>query len=195
MARTPPTRRPPRDGGIQWAKATVLIVALVVIGIVVLRSGGSPATGPVATGGGSSTTTVVTSTTLGGPTTSTTVLPAAQVKVLVLNGASPTQPVAGGWTTKLKGLGYTTEPPDNATSIVSTSAIYIVTPGYLPEAQALAAAIGQPSITINQTITPSAPVTPAQEAVANLILVIGTDLGSLAGANATTATTSAYANG
>jgi hypothetical protein len=194
MARTPPKRRPPRDGGIQWAKAVILIAALVVIGIVVLRSSGS-SPGPTATAGGSTTTTSVSATSVGGPTTTTTLLPAAQVKVLVLNGASSTQPIAGEWTTKVKGLGYTTEPPDNATSTVSASAIYIVTPGYLPEAQALAAAIGQPSITINQTITPSAPITPTQEATANLILVIGPDLASSATGNATTTTTSASQNG
>lgn len=179
------TRPAPRDGGVNGMKAVVLIAVLIVLAIGVLaRSSGHPtpavgaatahkaATGP--------TTTVPAAPT---STTPTTVLPPSQVKVQVLNGVL-TGSLAGEWTTKLKANpGYQTLPPDNATSKVSTSVIYVLTPGYKSEAAALAAAVGLPSTAVNTTVPPpaSAPIPASERASANLVLVVGPDLAGTAG--------------
>jgi hypothetical protein len=82
----------------------------------------------------------------------------------------------------LKTSGYQTEPPDNATTRTTTSAIYILTPGYQSEAYALAATVGLPSSAVNITIPApaTAPIPAAERAKANLVLVIGQDLAATA---------------
>lgn len=171
-------RRGGADGGVQWAKALALIAVLVVLGVVILdKTQNSPATRTSTStrhGAAGSTTT----STVPAPTTTTTLLPAAQVKVQVLNGIG-TGSYAGLWTTKLKTqFGYVTEPADDATTKVPTSIIYVLTPGYGPEANQLAARVGLPASTVYPTIPPpaAAPIKTSERATANLVLVVGPDL-------------------
>jgi hypothetical protein len=177
MARTSPGRRGGREGDVRWGRALVLIAVLVVAGIVILSTTSSSPKGHSAAAAHPTTTTTTTAV---APTTTVPVLPPTQVKVLVLNGANPTQPLAGEWTAKLKARGYVTEPPNNATITVPASEIYVVTPGYEAEAQELAAAVGDPTITVKTSFDPSAPVPAADRETANLILVVGPDLAATA---------------
>jgi len=170
---------PPRDGGIDTAKAVVLIVVLALIGIVVLAKSSTPASSKTSTSHQTTRTTVSTSPTSSALSTTTTTLVApANVKLQVLNGVGSGS-YAGLWTAKLKANpGYQTLPPDNAPSVVASSAIYIVMPGYEAEARALAATVGLPASAINLTVPPpaTAPITLSSRNNANLVLVIGPDL-------------------
>lgn len=166
-----------REGGAQTAKAVVVIAVLVVLGVAVLAraNGGSAnvvaATHPAAT-----------TTTLPQVTTTTTLVPAAQIKLQVLNGVG-TGALAGEWSTKLRANpGYDTLTALNATARVSSSAIYVVSPGFVPEADALAAVVGLPTSAVNTTIPPpsSAPIPSSVVSTANLVLVIGPDLAASA---------------
>lgn len=167
------------DGGSPTFKAVLIIVVLVIVGALILSrtSGG---TSPVA---GSAATTTTTTTTAGPPASTTTTtlpaaIPASQVKVQVLNGVG-TGSYAGEWTAKLKSTaGYVTEPPDNATAKVSSSTIYVLTPGYVAEADALASAVGLPASAVDTTVPPpdTAPIPTTERSTANLVLVVGPDL-------------------
>lgn len=169
-------------GGSGGLKAVVLIVVAVAVGVAVLSRVGSGHTTGSSTGSHSATTTVVTTTTVPASTTTTTTVPASQVKVQVLNGVGYGS-LAGEWSEKLKSdFGYVTEPADNATKTVSSSEIYILTSGYLAEAEALAKNVGISDSAIDQTIPPptSAPIPSSERSTANLVLVIGPDLESKA---------------
>jgi len=118
--------------------------------------------------------------------TSTTVtlppVPPAQVRLQVLNGVGNGS-YAGEFSAKLHtSPGYNTLAPDNATATVASSAIYIVTAGYLPEAKALATTLGvSPNIIVQTTPPPStAPIPAADLPKADLVLVVGPDLVSKA---------------
>jgi hypothetical protein len=171
------------DGGVHTLKAVVLIVVLVVVGVLVLdRSKPTHSAATTAATHGHTTTTLAPTTTVPPPTTPTTLIPAAQVKVQVLNGVL-TGSLASEWSTKLKTrYGYTTEPADNATAKVTASTIYILTPGYVPEALALASQVGLASSAVNTTIPAptTAPIPTSERSTANLVLVIGPDLASSA---------------
>jgi hypothetical protein len=171
------------DGGTQTLKAVVLIAAVVVVGILVLahnpRSTATQTTGTTKPPHHSSSTTV---TTVPRPTTTTTLVPAASTKLQVLNGTGGGN-LATQWTAKLKANpGYATQPPNDATSKVASSQIYVITPGFLPEAYALARTVGLPSSAVVTTIPPpaNAPIRAAERANSNLVLVIGPDLASTA---------------
>jgi hypothetical protein len=100
----------------------------------------------------------------------------------VLNGTGSGQ-LATQWSNKLKANpGYNTLAPADATATVPRSEIFIVTPGYLREAEALAATVGLTSAAINPTTPPpaSAPIPSSARANANLVLVIGPDLAAKA---------------
>lgn len=164
---------------MHWLKALVLIAVLVIVGVVILYHSGKSttktATGTAGHHSGATTTTSAPP----APTTTTTLLPAHQIKVQVLNGASASLPLAGEWTTKLEASpGYTCLPANNATATVTTSAIYILTPGYLPEADALAAAVGLPASAVDPTIPApaTAPIPASVRESANLVLVVGPNL-------------------
>ncbi|MDA8046663.1 MAG: LytR C-terminal domain-containing protein [Actinomycetota bacterium] len=172
--------RPNRpDGGVQWAKALVLIFVLVIIGVVVLaKTGGSPSTHTSTSGATSAHHGASTTSTVPASTTTTSVLPAAQVKVQVLNGVL-TGSLAAQWSQKLKTqFGYITEAPDDATVKVPTSIIYVLTPGYEAEAQHLATSVGLTASAVYPTVPApaTAPIPTADRAAANLVLVIGPDL-------------------
>jgi hypothetical protein len=100
----------------------------------------------------------------------------------VLNGTGSGN-LATEWSNKLKANpGYNTLAPADATSTVPKSEIYIVTPGYLHEADALAVTVGLTATSINPTAPPpaSAPIPSTARANANLVLIIGPDLASKA---------------
>ena len=173
-------RRPPSDGGVQWPKALLLIFVLVVVGVVILAKTHSTPAGRTSTssGSGSHHGTTTTSTLPAATTTTTPLLPASQVKVQVLNGVL-TGSLAGEWSAKLKTqFGYITEPADDATTKVPTSIIYVLTPGYLPEAQRLATSVGLTASAVYPTVPApaSAPIRTSERATANLVLIIGPDL-------------------
>lgn len=166
---------PRRDGGTQTGKAVVVIAVMVVLGWIVLHHtpGARSANGPTAKVAASATTTTL-------PTTTTTLVPAASIKVQVLNGTGGGS-LASQWASKLKSTaGYDTLAPDDATSKVTASAIYVITPGYLPEAYALATAVGLPASSVNTTIPApsSAPIPTSERSKADLVLVVGPDLAS-----------------
>jgi hypothetical protein len=164
--------------GTNTGRAVVLVAVAVVIAVVLLSRLGSPAastsTGPKA----AATTTTSLPRTTTTTTTATPPLPPAQVKVQVLNGVL-TGSLSSEWSAKLKtSPGYDTLPAENATQVVTSSAIYIVTNGFLAEADALAKAVGLPTTAIVTSVPPpsSAPIPPAVLGEANLVLVIGPNL-------------------
>jgi hypothetical protein len=169
------------SGGTQTGKAVLVIAVVVIVGWwVLLKSSPSTHTASGATTTTHPTTTIHQATT---PTTAAAALiPPSSIKLQVLNGLQ-TGNLAGQWSTKLKANpGYNTLPADNATTKVSASAIYIMTPGYQREANALAVAVGLPVTVVNQTVPapPSAPIPAAERTTANLVLIIGPDLASRA---------------
>ena len=166
-----------QEGGTQTGKAIAVIVVMMVLGWIVLRHGANTPTATPTTHGASAT---VTTTTL--PTTTTTLVPPTSIKVQVLNGTGSGN-LASQWTNKLKTTGgYDTLAPDDTTSKVTTSAIYVITPGYVPEAYALATAVGLPPSAVNTTVpAPSnAPIPTSERAKADLVLVVGPDLAASA---------------
>jgi hypothetical protein len=115
-------------------------------------------------------------------TTTLALVAPSQIKLQVLNGVGSGS-YSSEFSTKLHTTpGYDTLAPNNATVTVGASSIYIVTPGFLPEAKALAAAVGLPTTVIVQTTPPpsTAPIPAADLTAANLVLVIGPDLVSKA---------------
>jgi hypothetical protein len=163
------------SSGTQTGKAVLVIAVVIVIGWLVLAKSNTP------TKAASSATTHHTTTTVA-PSGTTTTLPAlvppARIKLQVLNGVL-TGNLASEWSNKLKANpGYNTLPPDNATSKVAASQIYIITPGYQREANALAVAVGLPVTAVNQTAPApaTAPIPAAERTTANLVLIIGPDL-------------------
>lgn len=165
------------EAGASSAAGLVLVAVLLIVGILVLsKSGGT--THATATAVTKPKTVASTTTTVPAPTTTTTTVPPSQVKVQVLNGVLVGE-LATQWSAKLKaGYGYLTELPDNATSKVATSVIYVLTPGYVPEANVLAQEIGLASTAVDTTVPPpaSAPIPSTERSTANLVLVIGPNL-------------------
>jgi hypothetical protein len=155
-----------------------VIGVVVIVGWLVLAKSSSPThVAATATTAPHHTTTTVTHPTTP-PTTVAPLVPPSSIKLQVLNGLQSGN-LAGQWSTKLKANpGYNTLPPDNATAKVTASAIYILTPGYQREANALALAVGLPVTAVIQTIPPpaTAPIPTTERTTANLVLVIGPDL-------------------
>jgi len=174
-----PSRGGGASGGSQTLKAVVVIVVIVAVGWLVLdksststtRTAGSPTTKHSSHGS--------TSTTLSGiPTTTIPLIPSQSIKVQVLNGVG-TGNLASEWSTKLKSrFGYDTLAPDNATTTVTASEIYVMTVGYGPEADLLASRIGLPASVVNPTIPAPAtvPIKSSERAAPNLVLVVGPNL-------------------
>ncbi|MBO0729547.1 MAG: LytR C-terminal domain-containing protein [Acidimicrobiaceae bacterium] len=169
------------DAGMQTVKAVVLIAVVVVVGVLLLhRSPGKTTT--VAASATHHATAPPTTVTPRAPTTTTTLVRPAAIKVQVLNGIL-TGSLSGQWSTKLRTtFGYNTMPPDNATAKVTASAIYVITPGFLAEAQKLAQQVGLPSTAVNPAIPPptTAPIPPRDKTAPNLVLVIGPELAASA---------------
>ena len=166
---------PPPGGGVHAGKAAVVIAVAVLIGVLVLHHNPSTHSAASAT---TSRASAAPPTTVAPTTSTTTAIPAASVKVQVLNGTGSGN-LASRWATKLRtSPGYNTLAPDDTTSRVTQSAIYVETPGYLPEAYALATAVGLSPSAVNTTIPApaSAPIPTSERSKANLVLVIGPDL-------------------
>lgn len=175
--------------------AIAIALALVVLFHAKGNGSASAATGSAAHHTSSTTTT----TPVTGPTTTATTLPPvtpANVRLQVLNGVGSGN-YSSEWSTKLRANpGYDTLAPNDATHTVASSQIYIITAGYLPEAKALATAVGlHTSAIVTATPPPSTAPIPANDlSAADLVLVIGPDLESTATtpAGSTTATTAAH---
>lgn len=166
-----------RDVGTQTGKAIGLIVVAVVIAVVLLsRVNGttkvktsSPKATPAPTVTAPATT-----------TTTAPLLPPGSVKVLVLNGLL-TGSLAGNLSAQLqKNLGYNTLSPDNTTTKVTSSVIYAASAQYLPNAQALAQNLGLQTSVVATSVPPDAPISSREKAIAQIIVIIGSDLQSKA---------------
>lgn len=120
------------------------------------------------------TTTTSTTTT---PTTTTPLVAPSNIRVQALNGLRQ-GPVSSEAITKLKSLGYVTGYPDNTTANVASSSIYVLTAGFVPEAQALAKSLGLPASDVVTTIPPpaNAPIPNYALGHFDLVLVVGPDL-------------------
>lgn len=169
------------EGGVQWAKALVLIVVLVLVGVLILAKTGNSSS-PRSTTSSHHGTSSTTSSSVPAPSTTTTLLAAGQVKVQVLNGLR-TGALASQWSQKLKTqFGYVTEPPDDATVKTTASVIYVLTLGYTGEADQLASQVGLTASAVYPTVPApaTAPIPATERSTANLVLVIGQDLAGTA---------------
>jgi LytR cell envelope-related transcriptional attenuator len=169
-----------RDGGVHTAKAVLVIVVVVLVGWWVLyKSHGSAKPSAAAATATPSTTAHAShgsTTTVPRATTTVALVPPASIKLQVLNGVL-TGALAGQWTAKLKANpGYSVLPPDDATAKVASSVIYVITPGYGPEGNALASTVGLTPAAVQTVVPATAPIPAAEKAKANLVLIIGPDL-------------------
>jgi len=176
MARTAgssgrPAGSPGRGHGaprIEPARALVVVVVAIVVGVLCLGVGGRP---PV----GSPKTTFASSTEAPPPTTTTTTSPTvaatASVKVLVANGGT-VNGAAAYFATKLKKDGWGTLAPVTATGPVTTSAVYYAS-GQDRFALVIATSLGLASSTV-QPISSATPV--ASVTGASVVLVVGPNL-------------------
>jgi hypothetical protein len=164
--------RPGADGSINGLKALAVILAVVLLGLALLAHGKN---GTATAVKAAAATTTTTTTTVARSTTTTTTVPPASIKVSVLNGTNVSG-LAGSWSTTLKAKGYNTLAPNNATSAVSASTIYVITPSDAGSADALAAAVGLTPASVVTTVPPNAPIPTVDLTAANLVLVVGPDL-------------------
>jgi len=116
-------------------------------------------------------------TTVAPPTTTVPLVAPANVRVQALNGLLEGS-LAGELNAKLKTDGYATLAADNATTRVTATSIYVLTPGFVPEANALAQKLGLPTTVVVDTIPPpaTAPIPNYILGHADLVVVIGPDL-------------------
>jgi hypothetical protein len=179
-------------GGAAAMRGFLLIGVGVLIGAALLiNSYGGGSNGPLDTSSGktSGTGRGATSTTVKGGVggTSTTLTPvshpAAEVKVLVLNGSGKAG-VAKSGADALKPAGYTTLDPTNAKSTVATSVVY-ATAGFEADAIAVAGLLGLPP-TVVKPLTAPPPAEIGDPADAAVVVVLGPDSAAAGGAAATT---------
>jgi hypothetical protein len=124
------------------------------------------------------TTTTIPNVTNSTTTTTSPLVTPPNIRLQVLNGVL-TGSLASEFNAKLHASpGYNTLAAENATAKVGASQIYIVTSGYLREADALAATLGLSASSVVATVPPpsTAPIPSADLAKADLVLVIGPDL-------------------
>lgn len=177
----------PGLGSAAFRGALLIAVAVVIGAALLAKSFGSG--GPLSTGAGSgsgkgggvtSSTPPANST---APTTPTAHNP-AEVKVLVLNGVDPAKTIAGPAAQALKAANYTTLNPADAKATVQASVVYYQ-PGYVADAQAVAAKLGIAATAVQALPSPVPPAV-ADPKDAQVIVVIGPD-STYGGATATTA--------
>lgn len=156
-------------GGNGAAKAVVLAVVGVVLGVLLLQAGQGHPSGSATSPPTSSTTTTVP--VKGTTTTTTAAAPSQAVKVLVAN-ASNTDGVAAYYTSKLSGAGWGTLTPTTATTEVTTSAVYYAS-GQQAAATAIAKTLGLDASVVQALGTQ----TPVQDTTgADVVVVVGNDL-------------------
>ena len=164
-----------REVGTQTGKAVVLIVVAVLVALLLLdHNSGTTVTSKPKTTPAPAVTPPSTA-----PPSTAVLKPPSAIKLLVLNGTQKGV-LAGQFTTKLKEMGYQTQTPDNTTSVVDSSTVYAVTPDYAPEAQFLAQQLGLPSSAVVTNLPTDAPIATSEKTVANLVLVVSTDLANKA---------------
>ena len=168
------TRRP-AESSVNPARGIALVVAAVLIGLFLIRysldssenveskEGSPPTTAEANSGKGTTTTTVA-------------LRPPADVPTIVLNGSGVTG-AAKVYSTTLSVAGYRLTNPAGANADgenVTTTQVFFA-PGFEGEAAAVAAAIGAPAIV--PAALPAVP--PGQIAGASVVVVLGSDLGSV----------------
>jgi hypothetical protein len=184
VSRRAPGRRPARPassgGGTNTARALILLVVAVVVAVVLLGRLGSHHSSSSATKDTATTTTVPRTTT----TTTAVAISPNQIKLQVLNGLINGS-ISAEFSAKLKAAyGYDTLAPNDTTKVVTTSSIWVVTPGkgYLNAAYVLAEQVGLPRSAV-QTAEPTvsnSSIPTSVLAEANLVLVVGSSLASKA---------------
>jgi hypothetical protein len=120
------------------------------------------------------------------PTTTAAPRPKADVRVLVANG-SGVRGLAGTTSNALKGVGYATLSPVDATGQVDKTSVQFAD-GWDVEAREVAAALSLPATVVVRATSP--PVAPADLGDAKVVVVLGVDVTST-----TTTTTTAGAGG
>jgi LytR cell envelope-related transcriptional attenuator len=179
------------------ARGAALVVIAVVIGLFLLRNG-LDTSEAVTTNGGSDQNADGNGGSDGngdggadGTTTTTVALRApADVPTIVLND-SGIAGAAGAYSNVLKSLGYQLTNPDGANADAAGDAAATVVyfaPGFEGEAIAVVTAIGAPD-TVAPAALPTTP--PGPIAGASVVVVIGTDLGSVTPTTASTTSTTA----
>jgi hypothetical protein len=169
-----------RASGSSLARGVALIVLGVVVGVVVLHSLGSsspPAastsqvSAPAPSAPPAPSTAPTTAPARTTTTTASPLRPPSQVLTQVANGTSVSG-LAGRITSALQQAGYNVLSPADATSQVSSSAVYY-TPGYAREAAAVASFLGLPSSVV-QPYSSSVPISSTRGA--EVIVIAGNDL-------------------
>jgi hypothetical protein len=178
--------------GNAGARGALLLAVAVILGIVLLQqfdsgidTGGQVATN-TSTPDGTSTTRRVGLTTAPAVTSTTAALrPKADVKVLVANG-SGLRGLAGTTSNALKGLGWATLAPTDATGAVDKTTVQFAD-GYEAEAREVAANLTLPATVVVRATSP--PVAAADIGDAKVVVVLGTDVTSSTSSTAAGATT------
>lgn len=190
-------RRRPTDTVANPARGAALVVVAVLVGLFLLRNGldtsdvvtGSPSSGGSTDLGVTDGGTTDEGSTDEGTTDSTAVVrPPSQVPTIVLNGSG----VAGAakrYSTVLAELAYSLTNPEggNATNNVQATQV-LYGPGYDREAVAVAEALGAASGQPAPTPTPLGTVQPGTTNNAQVVVVLGPDIGSVTPTSSTTST-------
>lgn len=178
MSTRPPAKepRPPASNAALAGRTIVVVLIAAAIGLLILKNAydDSSVSAVENTTTSSSSTSVL-------PETTTTTVNMAGVKIIVANAAGVSG-AAGRMSTQLQGLGYSVLEPTNATSKgLDTTFVYHIE-GFEQQAAKVAADIGaQPG-----GLFPGASLVP-DIGDANVIVVLGTDLATSAGATTTAA--------
>jgi hypothetical protein len=151
------------DGTWRWALSNAAVASYLGPSCPSVASTGSPYLTPT--------------TTVAPPTTTVPLVAPANVRVQALNGLLVGS-LAGELNVKLKTDGYATLAANNATFRVTATSIYVLTPGFVPEADALAQKLGLPTSVVVDTVPPpaTAPIPNYILGHADLVVVIGPDL-------------------
>jgi hypothetical protein len=183
-----------RSTGIQAGRAALLIGAALLVGALLLRH--NPGGTPVKVGSGTTTTTSSpsqTSSSFGAPagpgttvrspgTTATSALRAPQdIKVLVANGTS-TPGLAGKVSDRVKGFGYNPLASTNSSQKPASTIVYFQ-PSYSNDAAALVGRFALPPTAV-QAMPQPPPVANLNNA--NILIVVGPDLATVASTTSTT---------
>lgn len=174
-------RRRPSEPTVNPARGAALVVVAVVIGLFLLRNGLDTSETITNQPGVKSGTNGDSNGDSDGPDETTTtappaVRPPAEVPTIVLNGSGVTG-AAAAYSTSLAAAGYQLTNPTGANADgdnVATTVVLFAS-GFEAEAAAVAAAIGAPTIVPEALPT----VPPGQIAGASVVVVLGTDLGSV----------------